>query len=220
MAWVMSRIRVLIVDDHTLLRDGLCALLELVPDIEVVGEAGNGKEALEKARELVPDVVLMDIEMPVMDGLEAARRITAQHSGSKVIVLSQYEDSEHVVDAVEAGVRGFVNKTAASTELAASIRSVHRGDSYLSPAAARQLVGQYQRKDHSKGEDSYDRLTNRERDVLKLIAEGKTSQQIADKLVVSRKTVEGHRTNLMAKLGIHDRVELVKYAVRKGIIKV
>jgi two-component system response regulator NreC len=216
----MPKIRVLIVDDHTLLRDGLCALLELVPDIEVVGEAGNGREALEKARELLPDIVLMDIEMPVMDGLEAARRIRAQHLGSKVLILSQYEDAERVVDAVEAGVKGFVNKTAAPAELAASIRSVYRGDSYLSPAAARQLVGEYQRTNHGKGHDAYDRLTSREKDVLKLIAEGKTSQQIADVLVVSRKTVEGHRTNLMAKLGIHDRVELVKYAVRKGIIKV
>jgi two-component system response regulator NreC len=216
----MPKIRVLIVDDHTLLRDGLSALLELVPDIEVVGEAGNGREALDKVRELLPDVVLMDIEMPVMDGLEAARRIRGRYPGSRVLILSQYEDTDHVVDAVEAGVRGFVNKTAASGELAASIRSVHRGDSYLSPAAARQLVEEFQRVDHPKSQDPYDQLTMRERDVLKLIAEGKTSQQIADTLVVSRKTVEGHRTNLMAKLGLHDRVELVKYAVRKGIIKI
>ena len=216
----MSKIRVLLVDDHTLLRDGLSALLELAPDIEVIGEAGNGREALEKVRELSPDVVLMDIEMPVMDGLEAARRMRAQRLGTKVLILSQFDDASHVVEAVEAGVQGFVDKTAASAEVAASIRSVYRGDSYLSPAAARQLVGEYQRTDHSKGQDEYDQLTSREKDVLKLVVEGNTSQQIADMLVLSRKTVEGHRTNLMAKLGIHDRVELVKYAVRKGIIKV
>ncbi len=219
-ASAMPRIRVLIVDDHMLLRDGLGALLELAPDIEVVGEAGNGREALDKVRELLPDVVLMDIEMPVMDGLEAARRIRAQYPQSKVLILSQHDDASHVVDAVEAGVRGYVGKTAASAELAASIRSVHRGDSYLSPVAARQLVGEFQRADHSRGHDPYDQLTAREKEVLKHIAEGKTSQEIADVLVVSRKTVEGHRTNLMAKLGLHDRVELVKYAVRKGIIRV
>ena len=121
---------------------------------------------------------------------------------------------------MEAGVQGFLDKTAASAELAASIRSVYRGDSYLSPTAARRLVGEFQRAEHPRREDSFDQLTTREREILKLIAEGKTTQQIADILVVSRKTVEGHRTNLMAKLGVHDRVELVKYALRKGIISV
>ncbi len=216
----MPKIRVLVVDDHTLLRDGITALLDLVPDIEVVGEAGNGKEALERVRELRPDVVLMDIEMPVMDGLEAARRMHQRYPASKVLILSQYDDASHVLDAVEAGVQGFVDKTGASVELAAGIRSVHRGDSYLSPTAARRLVGEFQRAEHPRSDDPYDRLTSREKDVLKLIAEGKTTQQIADVLVISRKTVEGHRTNLMAKLGVHDRIELVKYAVRKGIITV
>jgi DNA-binding NarL/FixJ family response regulator len=216
----MSKIRVLIVDDHTLLRDGISALLELVPDIEVVGEAGNGKEALDKVKELLPDVVLMDIEMPIMDGLEAARKIHARHPASKVLMISQHDDAGHVLDAIEAGVQGFVDKTSASAELAAAIHSVCRGDSYLSPTAARQLVGEFQRIEHPRGDDSYNQLTNREKDVLKLIAEGKTTRQIADILVISQKTVEGHRTNLMAKLGVHDRVELVKYAVRKGIITV
>jgi two-component system response regulator NreC len=216
----MAKIRVLIVDDHTLLRDGICALLELMPDIEVVGEASNGKAALDRVKELRPDIVLMDIEMPVMDGLEASRRVHARYPASKVLILSQYDDASHVLDAVEAGVRGFVDKTAAGVELEAAIRSVYRGDSYLTPAAARQLVGEFQRTDHARSTDPYDQLTSREKEVLKLIAEGKTTQQIADALVVSRKTVEGHRTNLMAKLGVHDRVELVKYAMRKGIITV
>ena len=216
----MSKIRVLVVDDHTLLRDGICALLDLVPDIEVVGEAGNGREALDRVRELRPDVVLMDIEMPIMDGLEASRRMHARYPAIKVLILSQYDDADHVLDAVEAGVQGFVDKTAASAQLAASIRSVHCGDSYLSPAAARQLVGEFQRAEHRRSDDPYDQLTTREREILKLVAQGKTTQQIADILVISRKTVEGHRTNLMAKLGVHDRVELVKYALRKGIITV
>lgn len=216
----MPKIRVLVVDDHTLLRDGICALLDLVPDIEVVGEAGNGKEALERVRELLPDVVLMDLEMPVTDGLEASRRIHTRYPETKVLILSQHDDASHVLDAVEAGVKGFVGKTAASAELAAGIRSVYRGDSYLSPAAARQLVGEFQRGEHRRNDDAYGQLTAREREILKLIAQGKTTQQVADLLVISRKTVEGHRTNLMAKLGLHDRVELVKYALRKGIIHV
>ncbi|HLA81228.1 MAG TPA: response regulator transcription factor [Thermoleophilia bacterium] len=216
----MPKIRVLVVDDHTLLRDGITALLDLVPDIEVVGEASNGKEALERVKELRPDVVLMDIEMPVMDGLEAARKIRARFPAIKVLTLSQYDDSTHVLDAVEAGVQGFMTKTAASAELAASIRSVYRGDSYLSPTAARQLVGEFQRAEHPRSDDPYDQLTTREKEVLRLIAEGKTTQQIADILVISLKTAEGHRTNLMAKLGVHDRIELVKFAVRRGIISI
>jgi DNA-binding NarL/FixJ family response regulator len=216
----MPKIRVLVVDDHTLLRDGICALLDLVPDMEVVGEAGNGKEALERVRECRPDVVLMDIEMPIMDGLEASRKMQDRYPAIKVVILSQYDDADHVLDAMQAGVKGFVNKTAASAELAMSIRSVHSGDSYLSPTAARQLVREFQRGERRRSDDPYDQLTGREREILKLVAQGRTTQQIADLLVVSRKTVEGHRANLMAKLGLHDRVELVKYAFRKGIITV
>jgi DNA-binding NarL/FixJ family response regulator len=216
----MSTIRILIVDDHTLLRDGISALLALVPDMEVVGEAGNGKEALERVRELRPDVVLMDIEMPIMDGLEASRKIHERYPAVKVLILSQYDDAEHVLDAVGAGAKGFVTKTAASAELAASIRSVYGGDSYLSPQAARELVGEFQRAERPRSDDLYDQLTGREKEILKLIAQGRTTQQIADLLVISRKTAEGHRANLMAKLDVHDRVELVKYALRKGIISV
>lgn len=216
----MSKIRVLVVDDHTLLRDGITALLQLAPDMEVVGEAGDGKEALAKVRDLKPDVVLMDLEMPVMDGLEASRQICTRYPEVAVLVLSQYQDADHVLDAIDAGVRGFVNKNAASAELAAAIRSVHEGDSFLSPAAARLLLGRLRRSERGLHEDPYDELTPREKQILKLIAEGKTTRQIAEALVISPKTVEGHRTRLMAKLGVHDRVELVKYAVRKGIIAV
>ena len=217
----MQKIRVLVVDDHTIVRDGICALLAMAGDIEVVGEAANGSEALQLIRELHPDVVLMDIAMPVMGGLEATRRIRKEFARTRVLVLTQYDDKEYVIPVIETGASGFVSKTAASSELAAGIRSVYRGDSYLSPSVARLLVEDYQ---HSAGErtkqDPYDQLTERERDILKLLAEGHTTQEIATMLVITPKTVEGHKTNLMAKLDIHNRIDLVKYALRKGVITI
>jgi len=217
----MQKIRVLVVDDHTIVRDGICALLALAGDIEVVGEAANGSEALQLIRELQPDVVLMDVAMPVMGGLEATRRIRKEYPRARVLVLTQYDDKEYVIPVIESGASGFVSKTAASSELAAGIRSVYQGDSYLSPSVARLLVEDYQ---HSAGErtkqDPYDQLTERERDILKLLAEGHTTQEIATMLVITPKTVEGHKTNLMAKLDIHNRIDLVKYALRKGVITI
>lgn len=217
----MQKIRVLVVDDHTIVRDGICALLALVGDIEVVGEAANGSEALKMVKELEPNVVLMDIAMPIMGGLEATRRIRKEFPRAKVLVLTQYDDKEYVFPVIEAGAAGFISKVAASSELALGIRSIYHGDSYLSPSVARLLLEDYQ---HGAGgrvsQDPYEQLTDRERDVLKLMVEGYTTQEIADMLVVSRKTVEGHKTNLMAKLGIHNRTELIKYALRKGIITI
>ncbi len=215
----MNKITVLIVDDHTIVRDGIAALLALAGDIEVVGEASNGSDAIEKARELNPDVVLMDVSMPILGGLEATRRICKEFR-AKIIILTQYDDKEYVFPAIEAGASGFISKVAASAELATGIRSVYNGDSYLSPSIAKLLVEDYRSGDKRGNSDPYQQLTPRERDVIKLIAEGYTTQQIADMLVVSPKTVEGHRTNLMAKLGLRNRVELVKYAVRKGIISI
>ena len=216
----MQKIRVLVVDDHTIVRDGICALLALAGDIEVVGEAANGSEALKMVKELELDVVLMDIAMPIMGGLEATRRICKEFPRTKVLVLTQYDDKEYVFPVIEAGAAGFISKVAASSELASGIRSVHYGDAYLSPSVAKLLVEGYRHKDGRVSHDPYEQLTDRERDVLKLLVEGYTTQQIADMLVVSPKTVEGHKTNLMAKLGIHNRIELVKYALRKGIITV
>jgi len=217
----MQKIRVLVVDDHTIVRDGICALLGLAGDMEVVGEAANGREALEMVRKLMPDVVLMDMAMPVMGGLEATRRIRKEFPKVKVLALTQYDDKAYVFPVIEAGASGFISKTAASSELASGIRSVHRGDSFLSPSVARFLVEDYQQVSSMKGgQDPYEQLTDREREVLKLAAEGYTTQEIADMLVLSPKTVEGHKTNLMSKLDIHNRTELVKYALRKGIITV
>ncbi len=215
----MQKIRVLVADDHTIVRDGIRALLALVNDIEVVGEAANGRAALEKARQLVPDVVLMDIAMSLMDGLEATRRIHKEFPEMKVLVLTQYDEEEYVFSIIEAGAQGFITKAAASSELASGIRAVYQGKSFLSPVAARALVKRYQQAIPSHGKNGpYEQLTEREREVLKLITEGYTTRQIADILVLSPKTVERHRTSLMAKLDIHNSIDLVKYALRKGII--
>jgi len=217
----MEKIRVLVVDDHTVVRDGICALLALAGDIEVVGEADNGREALDRVRELVPDVVLMDVAMPTMDGLEATRRIHREFPQTKVLALSQYDDREYVFSVVEAGAQGFISKTAASSEVVSGIRAVQRGDSFLSPSVAKLLVQHYQAgASVRKSQDPYGQLTGREREILKLLAEGYSSQEIADMLIISPKTVEGHKTNLMSKLDIHNRIDLVKYALRKGIITV
>jgi len=215
----MQKIKVLVVDDHTIVRDGICALLTLAGDIEVMGEATNGNEALNKVRELHPDVVLMDISMPIMGGLEATRRISKEFPKTKVLVLTQYDDKEYFFPVIESGASGFISKAAASSELTAGIRSIYRGDSYLSPSVTKLLVENYQ---HTAGErasqDPYTLLTEREREILKLLVEGHSTQEVADMLVITPKTVDGHKTNLMAKLGVHNRIELVKYAFRKGII--
>jgi len=217
----MAKIRVLVVDDHTIVRDGICALLALTGDIEVIGEATNGSEALKMVKELNPDVVIMDIAMPIMGGLEATRRINKEFPRTKILVLTQHDDKEYVFPVIESGASGFISKAAASSELVSGIRAVYRGDSYLSPAVAKLLVVNYRRTAGKQtGQDLYDQLTERERDVLKLIVEGYSTKEIADTLIITPKTVEGHKTNLMAKLGIHNRIELVKYALRKGIITI
>jgi len=217
----LGKIRVLVVDDHTIVRDGICALLALAPDIEVVGEAANGREALDMVNELAPSVVLMDIAMPVLGGLEATRRICRQFPGVKVLALTQYVDQEYVFPLIDAGACGFISKTAASSELTSAIRHVYGGESYLSPSVAKLMVEDYQQGSAARSRsDPYEQLTDREREVLKLVAEGYTTQEIADVLVISPKTVEGHKSSLMGKLGLHNRVDVVKYAVRKGIIDV
>jgi two-component system response regulator NreC len=214
----MARIRVVVADDHAIIRDGVGALLALTGDIELAGEAATGAEAIQRVKELQPNIVLMDISMPVMDGLEATRHIHRECPRTKVLVLTQYEDRDWVFRMIDAGASGFISKVAASSELASAIRSVFLGDSYLSPSVAKFLVEDYQSKAGETSGSSYEQLTERERQVLKLVAEGHSTKKIADLLFVSPKTVEGHKTRLMAKLGLHDRVELVKYALRRRII--
>lgn len=217
----MKKIRVLIVDDHTLVRAGIRSLLTLVENIEVIGEASDGKEALSKIERLRPDVVLMDLAMPIMGGLEATRRLRRDFPGIKVLALTQYDDSEYVIPVIEAGASGFVTKMSAFSELAAAIEAAYKGESYLSSTAATALVEEYQQKTTQDGEqDPYQQLTDREREVLKLVAEGHTSREIAELWVVSPKTVEWHKNSLMKKLGIHSRIGLIKYAIRKRIITI
>jgi len=213
----MKRIRVLVVDDHALVREGIRSLLALTANIEIVGEAADGRQALEKVRQLMPEIVLMDLAMPVMGGLEATRRIRKEYPGTKVLALTQYDDSEYVVPIIEAGARGFVTKMSSSIELAAAIEAVHEGDSYLSPSAAAALVDECQRT-VKEDKDPYSLLTDREREVLKLLAEGHSAREIAGILVLSPKTVEWYKARLTTKLGIHNRTDLVKFAIRKAII--
>ncbi len=212
----MDKIKILVVDDHAIMRDGIHALLELHNDIEIVGEASDGKEAVEKAGELMPDVVVMDIAMPVMDGLEATRRIRKKSPKVKVLVLTQHDNKEYVLSAVKAGAVGYVPKKALGSELVSAIYALHKGDSFLYPTAAAALIDDYRQQ--AEGKEAYDRLTAREREILKLIADGHTSRELADMLFISLKTVLGHRTKIMEKLDIHNRTELIKFAIRKGLV--
>ena len=211
----MEKIKILVVDDHALMRDGIRAILKLCGDMEVLGEAADGREALERVQELQPDVVVMDIAMHNMDGMEATRRLKKKYPKIKVLALTQYENREYVFSAIKAGVDGYLPKKAAGSELATAIRALNRGEAFLYPSAAAALIKDYLRQ---ATEEPYDQLTSREREILKLIAEGRTSQEIADLLSISLKTALGHRTKIMQKLDIHNRTELIKYAMHKGLV--
>lgn len=216
----MSKIRVLICDDHTILREGIALLLNSQTDIEVVAEAVDGREAVDKAREHKPDVILMDIAMPLLNGLEATKQIRRDHPGARVLVLTMYESDEYVAQMLEAGAAGYVLKKVAGSELVYAIRAVYQGEAFLYPSITKRLVEDYLRRVESGQErDTFDGLTDREREVLQLIAEGHTNKEIADLLNLSVRTVQNHRAHIMEKLGMHDRGELIKYAIQKGIIE-
>ncbi len=215
----MNKIRIFLADDHLILREGIRSLLGKVPDIEIVGEAGDGAEAVAKVEQLVPDVVLMDITMPGMSGLEATKQIKQKYPQVKILILTIHETNQYLSQMLQAGASGYVVKTAAASELISAIRAVHQGDVYLYPSITRMLVEDYlQRVKGGEEKTSYEGLTSREREILMHIAEDKKNKEIADLLGISVRTVQAHRTNLMDKLGARDRTELVKYAIRKGII--
>ena len=211
-------IRIGIVDDHDLVREGIRALLEQDPLFQIVGETGDGQEAIRLATRLRPDVLLMDVSLPGgIGGLEATEAIVADCPGVKVIILTQYEHREYITRAIRIGARGYLLKRSVAAQLKDAIKTVHLGQRYLHPAAAEELA-ELVATGRALEEDDYDRLTAREKQVFKLLAEGKTSRDIAKYLTISLKTAMTHRTNLMAKLNMHSRAELIRYAIRKAII--
>ncbi len=213
----MTRARVLIADDHTIVRHGLVGILNATNDIEVVGQAGNGAEAVTRAIDLKPDIVLLDISMPRLNGLEAARRIRKALPASHILVLTMHEEEEYVRKMVRAGVSGYIVKDGAASELIAAIRAVKSGKTWFGPQASQALADAWQ-DGAALPDDPLERLTNREREVLLLIIEGKTNSQVSETLGVSPKTVDNHRTRLMEKLGVHNTAELVRFASRHGLL--
>ncbi len=214
------KIRLLLVDDHAVVRSGLRMLLMSEEDMEIVGEAGNAAEALEAVRLLKPDVVLMDIGLPDMSGIEATREIRKLHPDVAVVALTIHEDEEYFFKMLDAGARGYVPKRAAPEELITAIRAAAVDEVYIYPSLAKLLVRDYLSQDHSVEQSkALDNLTDREQEVLTFLAEGKSNDEIAEALVISPKTVARHRENIMHKLNLHSRAELVRYAIRKGIIE-
>ena len=211
-----NKIKVLLVDDHAILRAGLKALLETYDDIEVIGEAANGEEAIRQTREHQPDVVVMDVMMPGMNGLTALRYILEDNPEARVLMLTQYGNKEYVLPLLEAGAAGYVLKQAADTDFVKGIRAVYEGNSYLYPPIAKLVLEALM-----EGEDAADperRLTPREREVLILVARGYTNNEIAQMLYISPKTVDVHRTRMMSKLNLHNVAEIVRYAVRRRLV--
>ena len=215
----MKKIRIVLADDHTVMRAGLRSLLERQPDLEVVGEAEDGRRTVELAASLCPDVVVMDIGMPNLNGIEAARQIVAKQPTTSVVILSMHSDETYVMRAMKAGARAYLLKDSAEADLIRAIQAVSQGKSFFSPKISRILAEDYVRLLKQKGgEDSYDLLTAREREILQLLAEGKTNKEVATLLNLSLYTVETHRSRILQKLNLHSSAELVLYAVRKGII--
>jgi DNA-binding NarL/FixJ family response regulator len=215
----IHKIRVLIADDHSLVREGIIAFLKCTDDIEVIGEAADGLEAIEKTKQFHPDIVLMDISMPKLGGFEATVEIRKSYPSVKILVLTQYDDKEYISRFLKAGVSGYLLKRAVGSDLVSAIRTIKGGETYLYPAVASKVVNSFLGKDPLTASDSYETLSGREQQVLKLIAEGHTHKDIADMLKISPKTVIVHQTNMCEKLGLSNRAELIRFALSKGIIK-
>lgn len=214
-----KKIRILVADDHTIVRSGVISLLSLNPDFEVVGEAENGREAIELVRTKNPDVVLMDIGMPVLNGLEATRRIKKEFPQVKVLVLSGYDNDEYILQMIQSGANGYILKNSFLDDLYSAIRSVNEGMAFFSPSVSKIIVESYvNQPDDDASKKSKRLLTPREREILQLIAEGHLHHQIAERLSISVRTVDTHRQNIMKKLDIHDTAGLVTYAIKNGIV--
>jgi DNA-binding NarL/FixJ family response regulator len=216
----MGNIKVLLAEDHTIVRKGLRSLLEDEEGIEVIGEAEDGREAIKQAEKLHPDIIVMDIAMPGLNGLEATRRLRKLNPEIKILILSVYANEEYVFQTLQAGAEGYLVKKAAPSELILAIKAVYQGNSFLSPSISRTVIDEYIRRaeEIGEGDDAFKNLTAREAEVLQLIAEGRKTREIAELLYISIKTVETHRAHIMDKLGIHSTAELTQYAISKGII--
>jgi len=216
----MKKLRIVLADDHIVMRTGLRALLERQPNLEVVGESENGRETVELAASLNPDVVVMDVGMPVLNGIEATKTIVTQCPATAVVILSMHADESYVMRALKAGARGYLLKDSAAADLISAIQAVSQNKSFFSPKVSRILAEDYVRVLKQKGAvDSYDLLTSREREILQLLAEGKANKEVATALNISPYTVETHRSHILEKLNLHNPAELILYAVRKGIIR-
>ena len=216
---VNKKIRILICDDHTLFVEGIKALLRNETSLEIIGEARDGRQAVELVKQLKPDLLLMDISMPDMTGFDATQRVHEFNPSLKVLILTMHDDEELVARCLEAGAVGYIMKDAPASQLLYAIEAVQKGDTYLSPVVLKTVVGGYV-KNSNRPQTSYDRLSVREREILKLLAEGLSVKEIAVRLNVSVKTVDVHKYNLMKKIGVHDRSELIKYAIQKKLIAV
>jgi two-component system response regulator NreC len=216
----MTATKIFIADDHTIVRQGLRKILEGQADWTVAGEAGDGRDAVRQVIETSPDVAVMDIGLPQLNGIEAARQIARRAPQVKVLILSMYSDEAYVVQALQAGARGYLLKDSAGTDLIDAIQAIVDGHSYFSPAVAGVMLDDYVRRLAEKGvTDRYDALSEREREIFQLIAEGRTNKEIADLLFISTSTVETHRSHIMEKLGLHSATEITLYAVHRGIIR-
>ncbi len=215
----MTPVRIVLADDHTVMRNGLKLLLERQPHLQVVGEAADGRQAVALSESANPDVVIMDIGMPNLNGIEAARQIVNRSPRTAIAILSMHSDESYVIRALKAGARAYLLKDSAEADLLAAVRALTEGKSFFSPAISKILVEDYMRQLESRGaEDTYELLTNREREILQLLAEGRTNKEVANMLNLSLYTVETHRTHILQKLNLHSVPELILYAVRKGII--
>lgn len=213
--------RIIVAEDHGIVREGIRLLIEAQPDMEVVGEAANGQEAVDKAKELQPDVILVDLAMPIVNGMDAIRMIKKHCPDTRALVLTIHDSDDYFFRSLNAGASGYILKGAASVDLLQAIRATHRGEIYLHPAVSTKLVADYLRRVKTGEEqDSYDALTEREKEVLRLIAEGYTNQEISSMLTLSPSTVQTHRAHLMEKLNLRTRTDLIKYAIRKKIIDI